>query len=83
MCRRTGVPIQYVMFITWPWGSFMADLFREEAPKGYKGVGTQVTMLFLAYTKFLSMTQLIMIKLNARRFDPEVFVNCVRGKGVR
>ena len=52
MCRLAGVPIQYVMFITWPWGSFMADLFKEEAPKVYKGVSAQVAMLFLALQNF-------------------------------
>ena len=39
----------------------MANLFTEEAPKGYKGVSTQVAMSILAYTKFLSKTQLVMI----------------------
>ena len=78
MCRLAGVPIQYLMFITWLWGSFMANLFKEEAPKGYERAKHTSGHVISGLYNILTDND----RSNARSFDPEFFVNCIRDKRV-
>ena len=61
----------------------MADIFKEEVPKGYERAKHTSGHVISGLHEILEHDTTDNDKSNAGHFNPEVFVNCVRDKGVR